>query len=116
MALTRLTLRQFRNHDATRLDGLARFNVLVGENGAGKTNVLEAISLLAPGRGLRRAQPADMAARGAMAALPWPPNSKTARSCWPRIPSRARRVAASCGSTARKGLPRGWPSGSRSPG
>ena len=64
MALTRLTLRQFRNHDATRLDGLARFNVLVGENGAGKTNVLEAISLLAPGRGLRRAQPADMAARG----------------------------------------------------
>lgn len=39
------------------------FNVLVGENGAGKTNVLEAISLLAPGRGLRRAQPAEMAGR-----------------------------------------------------
>lgn len=63
MALTRLTLRQFRNHAATRLDGLTAFNVLVGENGAGKTNVLEAISLLAPGRGLRRAQPAEMAAR-----------------------------------------------------
>ncbi len=62
MALTRLTLRDFRNHAATRLDGMAAFNVLTGENGAGKTNVLEAISLLAPGRGLRRAQVADMAA------------------------------------------------------
>jgi DNA replication and repair protein RecF len=62
--LTRLTLRDFRNHAATRLDGLAAFNVLTGENGAGKTNVLEAISLLAPGRGLRRAQVADMAAAG----------------------------------------------------
>ena len=64
MSLTRLTLRDFRNHAATRLEGTARFNVLIGENGAGKTNVLEAISLLSPGRGLRRAQPADMAGRG----------------------------------------------------
>ncbi len=63
MSLTRLTLRDFRNHTATRLDGMRAFNVLVGENGAGKTNVLEAISLLAPGRGLRRAQPAEMAGR-----------------------------------------------------
>ena len=61
MVLTRLTLRDFRNHAATRLDAMAPFNVLFGENGAGKTNVLEAISLLAPGRGLRRAQPAEMA-------------------------------------------------------
>lgn len=63
MSLTRLTLRDFRNHAATRLEGTQAFNVLVGENGAGKTNVLEAISLLAPGRGLRRAQPAEMAGR-----------------------------------------------------
>src|SRR3990167_6816773 len=63
MSLTRLTLRDFRNHAATRLEGMRAFNVLVGENGAGKTNVLEAISLLAPGRGLRRAQPAEMAGR-----------------------------------------------------
>lgn len=63
MALTRLTLRDFRNHAATRLEGARAFNVLIGENGAGKTNVLEAISLLAPGRGLRRAQPAEMAGR-----------------------------------------------------
>lgn len=61
MALDRITLSTFRNHAATRLDGATRFNLLVGENGAGKTNVLEALSLLAPGRGLRRAPLAEMA-------------------------------------------------------
>src|SRR5215207_11555186 len=64
MALDRITLTRFRNHDASRLDGSARLNLLVGENGAGKTNVLEALSLLAPGRGLRRAGLAEMAAKG----------------------------------------------------
>ena len=64
MSLTRLTLSRFRNHAETRLDAPRQFNLLVGENGAGKTNVLEAISLLAPGRGLRRAPLAEMAARG----------------------------------------------------
>jgi DNA replication and repair protein RecF len=61
MALDRITLTRFRNHAASRLEGSAPLNLLVGENGAGKTNVLEAISLLAPGRGLRRAALADMA-------------------------------------------------------
>lgn len=65
MALTRITLASFRNHAATRLDDTRAFNLLVGENGAGKTNVLEALSLLAPGRGLRRAALADMAGQGA---------------------------------------------------
>ncbi|MEZ5708132.1 MAG: DNA replication/repair protein RecF [Blastomonas sp.] len=63
MALSSLTLHQFRNHAESRLDGAARFNVIVGENGAGKTNVLEALSLLAPGRGLRRAPLPEMAAQ-----------------------------------------------------
>lgn len=62
MVLDRLILAHFRNHRATTLDGTARFNLLVGENGAGKTNVLEALSLLGPGRGLRRAQLAEVAA------------------------------------------------------
>lgn len=60
MALDRITLSRFRNHAETALDGSRGFNLLVGENGAGKTNVLEAISLLAPGRGLRRAALAEM--------------------------------------------------------
>lgn len=64
MALDKIRLTDFRNHHASDLAGTARFNLLVGENGAGKTNVLEAISLLAPGRGLRRAQLADLPAKG----------------------------------------------------
>ena len=64
MALDRIWLSDFRNHRETRIDGTARFNLLFGDNGAGKTNVLEAISLFAPGRGLRRAALADMPAQG----------------------------------------------------
>ncbi|MBO9519759.1 MAG: DNA replication/repair protein RecF [Porphyrobacter sp.] len=61
MALDRITLSHFRNHVASRLEGSAKINLLFGENGAGKTNVLEALSLLAPGRGLRRAGLPEMA-------------------------------------------------------
>ncbi|VWX46862.1 DNA replication/repair protein RecF [Novosphingobium sp. 9U] len=63
MALDRILLTDFRNHRDTQVEGTAQFNLLVGENGAGKTNVLEAISLFAPGRGLRRASLADMPAQ-----------------------------------------------------
>ncbi|MEE4452530.1 DNA replication/repair protein RecF [Novosphingobium resinovorum] len=63
MSLDRILLSRFRNHRETAVEGTAQFNLLVGENGAGKTNVLEAISLLAPGRGLRRAQLADVPAQ-----------------------------------------------------
>jgi DNA replication and repair protein RecF len=63
MALDRITLSHFRNHLASGLDGARHLNLLVGENGAGKTNVLEALSLFAPGRGLRRAALGEMAAK-----------------------------------------------------
>ncbi len=53
LAITRLTLTDYRNYAALRLDLRARLVALWGANGAGKTNLLEAISLLAPGRGLR---------------------------------------------------------------
>jgi len=62
--LDRILLSQFRNHRETALEHTARFNLLVGENGAGKTNVLEAISLFAPGRGLRHQPLAEMARQG----------------------------------------------------
>ena len=61
MALDRISLSNFRNHAETAIDGTGRLNLLVGGNGAGKTNILEALSLLAPGRGMRRAALADMA-------------------------------------------------------
>lgn len=63
-ALTRLTLTDFRNHSGTAITPGSGFVVLAGENGAGKTNILEAISLLAPGRGLRRAALSAMARQG----------------------------------------------------
>lgn len=64
MAITRLTLTDFRNHAATELHTGPGLVVLHGANGAGKTNVLEAISLLAPGRGLRGATLPDMVRDG----------------------------------------------------
>ncbi len=51
----RLTLTNFRNYHSASLEAGARTVVLVGANGAGKTNLIEAISFFAPGRGLRRA-------------------------------------------------------------
>lgn len=52
--IKRLSLHQFRNYAALTLECDARPVVLTGANGAGKTNLLEAISLFAPGRGMRR--------------------------------------------------------------
>jgi DNA replication and repair protein RecF len=60
----RLMLRDFRSYAALDLKIGGRLVVLCGENGAGKTNLLEALSLLAPGRGLRRADLAECARRG----------------------------------------------------
>lgn len=52
-SLRTLMLTDFRNYSAIRLDLNSDPVVLVGKNGAGKTNILEAVSLLTPGRGLR---------------------------------------------------------------
>lgn len=51
----RLTLSDFRNHADALIVPDEAFVLLTGDNGAGKTNILEAVSLLAPGRGLRGA-------------------------------------------------------------
>jgi DNA replication and repair protein RecF len=59
--LTRLTLTDFRNYRELLIEPGPGFVCLHGENGAGKTNILEAVSLLAPGRGLRGAALGEMA-------------------------------------------------------
>ncbi|HEV2559588.1 MAG TPA: DNA replication/repair protein RecF [Microvirga sp.] len=59
--ITRLILQDFRTYAALDLTVTRGLVALVGENGAGKTNILEAVSLFMPGRGLRRADLADMA-------------------------------------------------------
>ena len=55
-ALSRLRLTDFRNFETLDLDLDGRPVCLAGPNGSGKTNILEALSLLAPGRGLRGAE------------------------------------------------------------
>ncbi len=57
----RLALTNFRSYTSTAIETSAGPQVIVGANGAGKTNLLEAISLLAPGQGLRRAPFAELA-------------------------------------------------------
>ncbi|HYD12772.1 MAG TPA: DNA replication/repair protein RecF [Allosphingosinicella sp.] len=64
MAVTRLSLTDFRSYADALLAPGPGFVILTGENGAGKTNVLEAVSLLSPGRGLRGAALGEMARRG----------------------------------------------------
>lgn len=64
VSLTRLRLTDFRNYQALNLDLGSGPVILTGENGAGKTNLLEAISFLTPGRGLRRAVLADVVRTG----------------------------------------------------
>ena len=61
MAVARLSLVDFRSYRDTSVAALPGLIVLAGENGAGKTNVLEALSLLSPGRGLRGSALFEMA-------------------------------------------------------
>ncbi len=63
-SIRRLVLADFRSYARLDLRLEARAIVLTGENGAGKTNLIEAISLLSPGRGLRRAELAELARIG----------------------------------------------------
>lgn len=56
----RLTLSDFRNYQSLRIEANFAPIVITGENGSGKTNILEAISFLTPGRGMRSARLADI--------------------------------------------------------
>jgi DNA replication and repair protein RecF len=62
--VSRLALIDFRSYASALMEPGPGFVLLFGENGAGKTNLLEAVSLLAPGRGLRGAALSEMARQG----------------------------------------------------
>jgi DNA replication and repair protein RecF len=62
--IARLSLADFRSYADALIEPGPGLVVLTGDNGAGKTNLLEAVSLLAPGRGLRGAALSEMARQG----------------------------------------------------
>ena len=64
MPVSRVALTDFRSYASALIEPGPGFVLLYGENGAGKTNLLEAISLLTPGRGLRGAALGEMARQG----------------------------------------------------
>ena len=105
MRLLRLSLTDFRNYAALTWRPGARISVLFGPNGSGKTNLLEAVSLLVPGRALRGARYADLPRRGGARRLggcrPFHHGGRRGgyrhRQC---PPSQARPIAACSASTA----------------
>lgn len=66
IVLRQLKLTQFRNYDQIALSFPDKHIVFTGANGAGKTNLLEAVSMLSPGRGMRRASALDIASIGTL--------------------------------------------------
>jgi len=62
-AVKHLSLSHFRSYKHLELEADARPQVIFGENGSGKTNILEALSLLSPGRGMRGAKTSEIARR-----------------------------------------------------
>nr|WP_328702589.1 DNA replication/repair protein RecF [Belnapia mucosa] len=83
LRLTRLMLRDFRSYGALTVAFTAPIVVVSGENGVGKTNLLEAISLLGPGRGLRGARAAEFGRRLPEGPLPWAVAGRFENGDWP---------------------------------
>lgn len=60
MRIKNIELRNFRNYEALSLDTEEQFNVIYGDNGQGKTNILEAVYLCAAGRSHRTSRDGDL--------------------------------------------------------
>jgi DNA replication and repair protein RecF len=69
MRIKKLNLNNFRNHGEFRLNVEKDIIAIIGKNGVGKTNILEAVSLMLPGRGLRKARLTELQKQGAE--VPW---------------------------------------------
>ena len=68
MILEQLTLRNFRSYETGSFSFLPESNIIFGENGKGKTNLLEAILLLTGGRSWRAARKSELVRWDASAA------------------------------------------------
>ena len=60
MKITHLKLRDFRNVKQAEIEPHSQFNILAGNNGAGKSNVLEAIYILGNVRSFRSGRNGDL--------------------------------------------------------
>lgn len=60
MIVKSLDLANFRNHKDTKIIFSDRFNIIYGDNGQGKTNILEAIYLCASGRSHRNSKDSEL--------------------------------------------------------
>lgn len=68
MKVTRLRLRDFRNHERLEIEPASSVTVVCGPNGAGKTNLLEAIYFGCTGRSCRTANDRELPRRGSKVA------------------------------------------------
>ncbi|EJF76166.1 DNA replication/repair protein RecF [Bartonella birtlesii] len=64
VAVRQLGLLRYRNYSSLKIHFSGQHVVFTGHNGAGKTNLLEALSFLSPGRGLRRVAYSDISFAG----------------------------------------------------
>ena len=114
MHVARLSLTDFRSYaDAVVAPGPG-FVILTGDNGAGKTNLLEAVSLLAPGRGLRGATLSEMSRQSGPGGFAVAARLNSDGEGDIDIGTGAAAVApngARCGSTARRRPPHRSPNG-----
>jgi DNA replication and repair protein RecF len=69
MVLKSLLLSRFRNFNAAQIEFNSRLNIIIGDNGQGKTNILEAIYLLTEGESFRYAKNENLIQLGANAAF-----------------------------------------------
>lgn len=64
MKINKISLKNFRNHKDLKLDMDGKSHLILGDNGVGKTNILEAIHLLATTKSLRATYDVEMIAHG----------------------------------------------------
>lgn len=69
--IKKISLTNFRNYVSLDVDSNSSCIVLTGINGAGKTNILEAVSFLSPGRGLRKSKLKDIDCKDNNPSVPW---------------------------------------------
>ena len=58
--IKKISIHNFRSHNNLIIDSNNSNIVLFGENGSGKTNILDAISMFSPGKGIRNSKHENM--------------------------------------------------------